>query len=73
MAMQREGYLYRRILHGACMAKARLEELVRSMEKNELDIDQLSEALKESQSLIKLCRDKLYKADEQVKQLLNEE
>lgn len=54
-------------------AMARLEELVRSMEKNELDIDQLSEALKESQSLIKLCRDKLYKADEQVKQLLNEE
>ena len=54
-------------------AMARLEELVRSMEKNELDIDQLSEALKESQSLIKLCRDKLYKADKQVKQLLNEE
>lgn len=54
-------------------AMARLEELVRSMEKNELDIDQLSEALKESQSLIKLCRNKLYKADEQVKQLLNEE
>ena len=54
-------------------AMARLEELVRSMEKKELDIDQLSEALKESQSLIKLCRDKLYKADEQVKQLLNEE
>ena len=54
-------------------AMARLEELVRSMEKNEMDIDQLSEALKESQSLIKLCRDKLYKADEQVKQLLNEE
>lgn len=54
-------------------AMARLEELVRSMEKNELDIDQLSETLKESQSLIKLCRDKLYKADEQVKQLLNEE
>ena len=54
-------------------AMARLEELVRSMEKNELDIDQLSEVLKESQSLIKLCRDKLYKADEQVKQLLNEE
>ena len=54
-------------------AMARLEELVRSMEKNELDIDQLSEALKESQSLIKLWRDKLYNADEQVKQLLNEE
>ena len=53
-------------------AMARLEELVRSMEKNELDIDQLSEALKESQSLIKLCRNKLYKADE-VKNLLNEE
>ena len=54
-------------------AMNRLEKLVQSMEKNELNIDQLSEALKESQSLIKLCRNKLYKTDEQVKQLLNEE
>lgn len=54
-------------------AMKRLEELVISMERNELNIDQLSEALKESQALISLCREKLYKADEQVKKILNEE
>lgn len=54
-------------------AMKRLEELVASMERNELNIDQLSEALKESQALISLCREKLYKADEQVKKILNEE
>ena len=54
-------------------AMARLEELVSGMECNEWGIDQLSDALKEAQELIQLCRDKLYKADKQVKKLLNEE
>ncbi len=54
-------------------AMNRIEELVSSMERNELDIDRLGEALKESQTLIKLCRDRLYKADEQVKSIMNGE
>ena len=54
-------------------AMARLEDLVSGMERNEWGIDQLSDALKEAQELIQLCRDKLYKADKQVKKLLNEE
>ena len=54
-------------------AMARLEELVSGMERNEWGIDQLSDALKEAQELIQLCRAKLYKADKQVKKLLNEE
>ena len=54
-------------------AMDRLEELVSGMERNEWGIDQLSDALKEAQELIQLCRDKLYKADKQVKKLLNEE
>lgn len=54
-------------------AMARLEELVSGMERNEWGIDQLSDALKDAQELIQLCRDKLYKADKQVKKLLNEE
>lgn len=54
-------------------AMRRLEEIVTRMENNELDIDQLGEALKESQRLVRLCRDRLYKADEQVKLLMNEE
>ena len=54
-------------------AMARLEELVSGMERNEWGSDQHSDALKEAQELIQLCRDKLYKADKQVKKLLNEE
>ena len=32
-----------------------------------MDIDSLSVNLKEAQELIKFCRDKLYKADEEIK------
>ena len=50
-----------------------LEEIVEKMENDELDIDQLSEQLKRAKLLVKLCRDKLAKADEEIKKLLNEE
>ena len=50
-----------------------LEEIVERMENDELDIDQLSEQLKRAKQLVKLCRDKLIKADEEIKKLLNEE
>ena len=50
-----------------------LEEIVEKMENDELDIDQLSEQLKRANLLVKLCRDKLTKADEEIKKLLNEE
>lgn len=50
-----------------------LEEIVEKMENDELDIDQLSEQLKRAKLLVKLCKDKLIKADEEIKKLLNEE
>lgn len=50
-----------------------LEEIVEKMENDELDIDQLSEQLKRAKLLVKLCRDKLTKTDEEIKKLLNEE
>ena len=50
-----------------------LEEIVEKMENGELDIDQLSEQLKRAKLLVKLCRDKLTKAVEEIKKLLNEE
>ena len=50
-----------------------LEEIVEKMENDELDIDQLSEQLKRAKLLVKLCRDKLIKADEEIKKLLNKE
>ena len=54
-------------------AMTRLETLVQTMERGELDIDQLGEALKESQQLIKVCRDKLYQAEKQVKTIMDEQ
>ena len=44
-----------------------LETIVSQIEKNELDIDQLTERLKEAKELVKLCKDKLYKTDEEKK------
>lgn len=51
----------------------RLEEIVRQMESDELDIDTLSTQLKEAQQLIKLCRDRLTKTDTEIKKLLEGE
>lgn len=51
-------------------AMKRLEGIVARIESNELDIDQLGENLQEAQKLIKFCRDKLYKADAEIKKML---
>ena len=40
------------------------------MENNELDIDQLGEQLKKAQMLLKLCKDRLTKTDEEIKKIL---
>ncbi|WP_177602353.1 exodeoxyribonuclease VII small subunit [uncultured Phocaeicola sp.] len=53
-------------------AMKRLETIVSRIESNELDIDQLGSQLKEAQKLIKFCRDKLYKADEEIKRMLED-
>ena len=50
-----------------------LETIVSQIEKNELDIDELTVRLKEAQRLIKLCKDKLYKTDEKIKAMLEDE
>jgi exodeoxyribonuclease VII small subunit len=54
-------------------AVCKLEEIVDKMERDELDIDQLSEQLKRAKVLVKLCKDKLTKTDEEIKKLLSEE
>ena len=43
---------------------------MRKMENDELDIDTLGEQLKRAQALIKTCRDKLTKTDEEIKTIL---
>ena len=54
-------------------AVSELEEIVDKMERDELDIDQLSEQLKRAKVLVKLCKDKLTKTDEEIKKWLSEE
>ena len=51
-------------------AMRQLQEIVHKMENDELDIDQMTEQLKRAQELIKLCRDKLMKTDEEIRNLL---
>ena len=51
-------------------AMAQLEAIVRKMESNELDIDEIAVQLKTAQRLIKFCRDKLTKTEAE---LLEEE
>ena len=47
-----------------------LESIVRRIENDELDIDTLATQLKRAQTLIKSCRDKLTKTDEEIKSIL---
>ncbi len=48
-----------------------LERIVEQMENNELDIDVMGDRLKKAQKLLKLCRDRLTKADQEVKKILD--
>ena len=52
-------------------AVAQLEQIVRKMENDELDIDTLAAELKNAQELIKLCKAKLTSTDEKIKKLLD--
>ncbi len=47
-----------------------LENIVRRLENNEMDIDELSAELKKAQQLIKLCKDRLTKTDSEIKKIL---
>ncbi|WP_302949816.1 exodeoxyribonuclease VII small subunit [Leyella stercorea] len=54
-------------------AMRQLEDIAAKMENGELDIDSLSEQLKTAQKLIKQCKDKLTKADEDIRKILGSE
>lgn len=51
----------------------RLEKLAKEMENGDLPIDQLATKLNEAQQLLLFCKDKLTKADEEVRKLLEEQ
>lgn len=53
-------------------AFAELQTIVRRMENDELDIDQISEQLKRAQQLIKFCKNKLTQTEEDIKNILAE-
>ena len=53
-------------------AMERLEEIVRLIDSNELEIDQLAEKIKEANEIIAFCSDKLTEADREIEKLLSE-
>ena len=53
-------------------AMTRLEEIMGKIQGGRIDIDELSGLLKEAQELLKFCREKLYKVDEEIKSLTEE-
>ena len=50
----------------------KLRQIVAAIEKDELDVDLLSEKVKEASRLIKLCKEKLYQVDADVQKVLEE-
>jgi len=52
-------------------AIAEIEEIISEIENEEISIDILSEKVKRVSFLIKICRDKLYKTEEEVSEILN--
>lgn len=52
-------------------AMERLEEIAEQIERNQLDIDELTKVLKEAQQLIKKCKDKLTRTDEEIQKMLS--
>ena len=54
-------------------AMKQLEEIVNRMESDELDIDSLGKELKSAKELIKVCRDKLTKTEEEIQKILEQE
>ena len=53
-------------------AFARLEEIRALIESNSLDVDDLSDKLKEASELLKICKEKLFKVSEETKKILEE-
>lgn len=51
-------------------ALRQIEQIVEKLENNELDIDTMGKQLKTAQKLIRLCKDKLTKTDDEIKKIL---
>jgi len=53
-------------------AFAELQDIVRKMENDEFDIDEIAVQLKTAQRLIKFCKDKLTKTEEEILKIQSE-
>jgi exodeoxyribonuclease VII small subunit len=52
-------------------AVERLEDIIKKIENEEIDIDELSDKVKEAVGLIKLCKGKIEKAEFEVKNVVS--
>ena len=57
---------------GYSEAMAEIEDILEKIENEELDVDELAEKVKRVSTLLKFCKDKLTKTNEQVEQILKE-
>lgn len=53
-------------------AESKLRRIVAEIQNGDLDVDVLAGKIKEAIRLIRLCKDKLFKVDEEVKKILEE-
>lgn len=53
-------------------AISEIEEILEKIENEELDVDELADKVKRVSVLLKICKDKLLKTNEQVEQILKE-
>lgn len=49
-----------------------IEDILASIENDELDVDELAEKVQKVTQLLKFCKDKLYKTQEEVEKVLKE-
>ncbi|BBA28767.1 exodeoxyribonuclease VII small subunit [Prevotella melaninogenica] len=54
-------------------AVRQLEAIVDKMERGELDIDSMAGQLKQAQELVKLCKQKLKRTDDEIQKLLDKQ
>jgi exodeoxyribonuclease VII small subunit len=53
-------------------AVAEIEAILQKIEEGELDVDELAEKVSRVTELLKFCRDKLYRTEEQIGKILED-
>lgn len=53
-------------------AISEIEDILEKIENDELDVDELSEKVKQVSLLIKICKDKLQQTEEEVEKILKD-